>query len=245
MRQLILAILLAAIVAIVALMFLSRREDLTSKLTIVEVTRLVEVPVEVTRQVEVTVEVTRLVEATRSIVVAPPATAEPLPTATPTRLSEGTMTRPIPVNQPVEMSITSGGKEMGFTATVVKVMDGDEAMEVIRAANQFNNDPPDGYTFILVMVQVIAAAGNDGVLQINQFDASVVTGGRIIPTYDSAYRLPCCLDPGFDFRLLPGAMGIGWIPLPVAAGDTDPLMLIGSIEGGTYFYLEPPWVIVN
>ncbi len=204
----------------------------------VEVTRIVEkeveVEVEVTRLVEV--EVTRLVEVEKKVVVTATPKPTPKPTATPNAPKVGTRANPIPIG--TARTLIKNG-EIEFELTVVEVFRGTDALQRIKSANQFNDDPPDGFEFVLILASVAYTGEDKGLLEVNEFVASSVTNDRVISYSDTFIYSPCCLEPTFDMQLLQGGTGEGWIALPVAVDDPAPLMLIGEVSTGVFFSLTP------
>lgn len=212
--------------------------------SITEVTRIVEIEVEVTRLVDVVV--TEVVEVVKEVVVTatplptPKASPTPRATATPEAPEVGTVTKPVPVGESVDLVSTSeDGEQQEVTITVLEVIRGDEALQRIMAANQFNDRPPEGYDFVMALIEATAPESNSGLVEISKYSAATVIDGRILEYFDMDY-LPCCLDPDFDIQLLPGGTGQGWLALPAAVDELNPLMLIGSPEGGVYFSLATP-----
>lgn len=186
-----------------------------------EVTRLVEV--EVTRVVEVPVQVTRVVEIERIV------TSTPLPaTPTPRAPEQGFSDNPYPLGSTVQM-IT--GDSLEFDFTVLEVLRGDEAWQRVRAANQFNDAPGPDNEYIMARVAVQFNGPGTGILELNESDIELVSQGRIYDWFSVSDA--CCLDPSFDFELLPGAYAEGWFAWPIPP-DPKAMLKLGSV----YFSLS-------
>ncbi|MCA9967474.1 MAG: hypothetical protein KC423_24665 [Anaerolineales bacterium] len=204
----------------------------------IEVTRIVEVEtiaeVEVTRivEVETIVEVTRVVEIEKKVVVT--ATSPP-PTATPDAPKVGTSSNPVPLGEVGKLGSAAGA---GFDVSILSVVRGNEAMAAVRAANQFNDPPPDGFEFAIIEVAVSYNGADGGTLDIGKNSFSIVTNGRIIPYIDTFTYAPCCIEPDLEISLLFGGLATGKIAMPVAIGDEAPLLLIGSSDNGVFFALN-------
>lgn len=208
------------------------RETVISEVPVtVEVTSISEV--EVTRVVEVPVTV--LFKVTAEPTNTPLPTATPKVTSTP-EIKVGSSQSPIPVGEAGYL-VQSG--ELDFTVTVLEAIRGADALSRIKAANQFNEDPPEGYEFVLLHVEVEYIGSDAGPLEIDKTLTAVVTKGNVINYFDTFIYAPCCLEPDFDLQLLAGGIGDGWFALPVALDDTNPLMLLGPVDGGVYFSLTP------
>lgn len=198
--------------------------------TTVEVTRIVEVTRLVDRPITVTPTSTAEATNTPRATPTPRATGTPRPTAAP---SLGTRANPYSMGRAAPLVVTD--KELAFTLTVLEVLRGEPAWQRIQAANQFNNPPPQGFEFVLIRTKVEYVGDDKGVLEMNKNDMAIVTNGRIIRWSDTIGYNPCCVEPEFDFSLLAGGYGEGWLALPVAINDNDPLLLIGD---SIYFALS-------
>jgi hypothetical protein len=205
----------------------------------VQETVVVEVPatviVEVTR--EVAVEVTRLVEMTREVVVTATPRPTPQPTNTPDAPKLGSRDNPYPVGTAAGLEFNDDSQSIPFELTIKEVVRGEPALARIMAANQFNDPPPDGFEFVLLLIEAAYTGADDGVLELNERITASVTNNRIIPYGDTFIYSPCCLEPEFDMQLLAGGVGEGWLALPVAIDDPAPLLLIGAADRGVYLAL--------
>lgn len=177
---------------------------------------------------------------TRTSTPRPSRTPTPRPTATP---SIGTLKNPYPFGSAASLIQTSRGEKIEFTFQVKSIMRGQEAWSAIRAANRFNDPPPNGMEPIMVELYVRNDSSN-GILNINKFDLYIVTKGRFIDAFDYS---PCCLqDEGymeFDIKLAGGGEATGWFVSMVNIDDNSPKLVIGadsSGRGGIYFSLVSP-----
>lgn len=191
--------------------------------TIVQVTRIVEV----TRIVDFPVTTTPLptpkTTYTPSPTMTPRATNTPRPSPTP---SLGTRGNPYPAGRDAYLTM---GDQYQFAFTVLEIVRGDAALQRIKAANQFNDPPPSGFEFVLIRINVRNLSDPDSdVLELGKSDMAIVTQGRIIRWRDTIGYTPCCLEPDFDFSLLSGGFGEGWLALPIDIQDQNPLLLLGD-----------------
>jgi hypothetical protein len=210
-----------------------------AEIVTVQETVVVEVPatviVQVTRAVEV--EVTRLVKVTEEVIVTATPTPTPPPTSTPDAPQLGSRDNPYPLGTAAGLEFDDGSQTIPFALTVKEVLRGEPALARIMAANQFNDPPPDGFEFVLLLVEAAYTGPDDGVLELSKSMASSVTNRRIIAYSDTFTYSPCCVEPEFDMQLLSGGTGEGWIALPVAVDDPNPLLLVGKAERGVYLSL--------
>lgn len=150
----------------------------------------------------------------------PRTTLGPTPTAV-----AGTLSNPIPAGTPTHLWLTASGGRMDFSFVVEGAMRGDPAMQLIRQANRFNQEPPTGTEPILIRVSVRDVTG-DGTLSLNSLDFGLVSSGRLTNTFDYSV---CCLDQvqmdALDVTLVPGGTATGWIASAVTVGDPSPLLV--------------------
>ena len=173
---------------------------------------------------------------TRTLRPTPVRTATPRATATP---DFGTRNSPYQLGQVA--NLVRGGV-LNFQLQVVEVIRGADAYSRILSANMFNDAPPAGYEFVLMRIHIAYTGADQGVLSLDKYDMAVVTSGRIITYRDTIIYSPCCIEPDFDFQLLVGGEGEGWLALPVVVDDPNPLLVIGIHDdgtGGIYFSLTP------
>lgn len=111
--------------------------------------------------------------------------------------------------------------QYGMTITLLEVISGDEAWELIKAANQFNDPPGEGMQYIMAKFSVTYhtdIGGEDRPLELNSVNFSYST---------SSYRiedLPRVVepDPAFDIELYEGATGEGWVVFLANADEESP-----------------------
>lgn len=92
----------------------------------------------------------------------------------------------------------------------LEVRRGAEAWDMLLAANQFNDPPPDGLEYLLVRVRVRALHPDDEAVYISgssYFQARADDGRLFDPP---AVVVP---EPGLDARLFPGGSYTGWVAL--------------------------------
>ncbi len=135
------------------------------------------------------------------------------------------MSSPIPVGTPAHLWRNASAGRMDFNFVVEAAVRGNPAMQLIRQANPFNDEPPMGMEPILIRVSVSDVTGSD-TLSLNSMDFGTVSSGRLIKAFD--YNV-CCLDEvqmdELDLTLLPGGTATGWIASAVKVGDPNPLLV--------------------
>jgi hypothetical protein len=99
---------------------------------------------------------------------------------------------------------------------ILEVIRGDEALNMVQEANQFNEPPDEGMEYIAVKTHVRNISTEDRATQID--------GSYFETTGDAnvAYDLPSVVDPApaLDASLFPGGEYEGWIVVQAATGET-------------------------
>lgn len=103
-----------------------------------------------------------------------------------------------------------------WQVTVLEVVRGDEAWQMVQEANQFNDPPDEGMEYVAARVNV---------RYISTTDKAETIGGSSFKTVGSAntlYDLPLVVDPepALDVALFPGGEYEGWVVLQAAQGET-------------------------
>lgn len=103
-----------------------------------------------------------------------------------------------------------------WEVSVLEIVRGDKAWEMVKEANQFNDAPAEGMEYIVVKVHVRYIGTDDAAAQIN---------GTFFKTTGSAgvlYDAPLTVDPNpmLDATLYPGGEFEGWITMQAAKDET-------------------------
>lgn len=165
----------------------------------------------------------------------PRPTSTPHPTATPTQ-EQGTRTNPFHVGLVIGFT---QNKTIEYTLSVTEVLRGEEAWNIIYAANRFNDPAPDDMEYVLIRVKVAYTGPDEGALELNEFHWASVTNGRVYDAFDVSV---CCLEPEFDIVLFVDGEAEGLVPLLVAIDDPTPLAAFAMQSDGTggfFFSLTP------
>jgi len=131
-----------------------------------------------------------------------------------------------------------------WSLQVLEVIRGEEANTIVHRANQFNDEPPAGTSWMLVKVKVTLVDGQ--VLTFDYSDAAILSGGQLFVGLDFSV---CCTEergyPEIDAKIAaPGFSAEGWIIRPVMLDDPHPLLVLNvdlfnpSLEDGLFFALS-------
>lgn len=236
-------------VAAVAVMVACSPQNPTSE--VVEVTRIVEVPVEVTRIVQEEVPVTRIVErevevtrivevsaegeldeALAQLLVAP----TPQPTVAPDVV--GSRQNPVPVGVAYGMEISATGLQ--FQVTVLDASYGEEAWEIASAVNEdrtfeFNAEPEEGWQYVIANLQIDYNGEDKGILELSRYSFGIVSGGTIYELFDVDYEKHLTgVGEDLDVEMLSGGSATGYLGWQVPVAEEPPTLKLGNV----YFSLS-------
>ena len=100
---------------------------------------------------------------------------------------------------------------------VIESVRGDAALQLLKEANQFNDDPAAGLEYVLVRVGARNVSTEPGSQQIEQYAFSM-TGDQ-----NRVYDLPSLVEPepSLSYDVYAGGEVSGWIALECAVGETN------------------------
>jgi hypothetical protein len=104
---------------------------------------------------------------------------------------------------------------------VLDMIRGDEAWQMIRQANQFNEPPRDGMEYVLVRIKAASTAADSEEHSIGNWDFNL-TGSPLIQYDPGEVVAP---DPVLDATLYAGGEAEGWVAFAIGQ-DEDNLMLV-------------------
>ena len=164
-----------------------------------------------------------------------PATEVP-PTIEPV---DDSATRANPIVRGNEWSATLGDDGSAILAvTMLDAKIGPEADALLKAQNQFNDDPAPGNIHVLIRPQVSGVGPlGDGLLTWDQTMWALVANGR--PFDGEKFSSMVMPEPEFDGEIIPPGQIDGWIHFEVP--ETDDLMAVLLREtdrGGMWFLLK-------
>mgnify|MGYP001065928938 CR=1 FL=1 len=151
---------------------------------------------------------------------------------------------PIGLNSPLSVWVGTTGSSSYYEndyevrITLLNMIRGNAAWQLIHEANMFNDPPESGFEYILAKVRFEYLTGPtpDTAYDVSPvwFDA-VSSDGK---EYDRASVVQP--DPSVATSLYPGAAHEGWVTFQVAKSDAKPVMTFGRKydgTGGTWFRL--------
>ena len=149
----------------------------------------------------------------------------------------GSRQNPAPIGTSLIYNVTNDlfYGDYSVKITVLEVIRGDEAWQMIHDANIFNDPPPQGYEYILAKIrfEYLWNSDPDRSIDISQysFDAFSEDGVK--------YESPMLVtpDPQLSTTLYPGGTKEGWGAYQVAIDDEHPLLVYDQVNGGAWFKL--------
>ena len=133
---------------------------------------------------------------------------------------------PAPINYPVRvLGRYFDGSPIAHDISLVEVLRGEAAWELIQEAYQFNSPADPGTEYLLARVRMDYSSGPDGQTDwVHQLDFGLLS------TQGYAYGVPWWLTPPEPFlsaQLYPGATITGWTVWQVAIDDSNPMLIFG------------------
>jgi hypothetical protein len=121
---------------------------------------------------------------------------------------------------------------------IIETIRGDEALELVLEANEFNDEPEEGMEYLLVNIGARNVASGDEAEQINSLLFRVTGDAAII--YDSPYAVEP--EPRMDYDVYPGGEVTGWVTLQIPTTERDLILVyepwFSFTDKKRYFALE-------
>ncbi len=132
----------------------------------------------------------------------------------------GSRTMPAPIGQAVDFDLSSYSGDGSFTITINEVLRGNEAWEVVKEGNRYNEKPEDGELLLFNVTLVLNAWSDE-----EAYDAY---SGRF-EYFDSSYSeistefYSAVFDDKFGAEIYEGGTAKGWIYCVVPKDEDSPL----------------------
>ncbi len=111
--------------------------------------------------------------------------------------------------------------EVTFEIEMIEVVSGDEAWEMVKKANQFNDKPEEGKEYILAKFRIkVIKTEEDEPYEINHAKFDVISGGGVEYT---DFISVSGIEPDLRTDIYEGAEHIGWTYFMVDKDDDNPL----------------------
>ncbi|MGV8026169.1 MAG: hypothetical protein AB2L18_06405 [Anaerolineaceae bacterium] len=139
-----------------------------------------------------------------------------IPTGSP---EVGTRSNPVPLGQPLGLVYQNIAN---FQITILEVMRGQDAWNMISQANMFNEQPSEGMEYILAKVGIThqTSTQQDYTLSIDSFYFKSVSNNQILDSPSIVEP-----EPELNANLFPGGYGEGYITVLTYADDPAPLIV--------------------
>lgn len=143
-----------------------------------------------------------------------------LPTEAQVESSEiGTRSNPVPLGQPLGLVYQDIAN---FQITILEVVRGQDAWNMISQANMFNEQPSEGMEYILAKVGIIyqTSTQQDYTLSIDSFYFDSVSNNQVLDSPSIVEP-----EPELNVKLFPGGYGEGYITVLTYVDDPAPLII--------------------
>jgi len=125
-----------------------------------------------------------------------------------------------------------------FRITLIQIIRGVGAWDLIYKANKFNDKPNTGYEYILAEIkfEFSESSEEDSQYKLRGFDFTVVSSDGV--DYDDLFIVEP--DPDLNADMYAGSATQGWAAFEVKIGDAHPLLTFGRDyegSGGIWFEL--------
>ena len=138
---------------------------------------------------------------------------------------------PAPINTPQSVTIENFMEEYTATVTVLEIVDGDVACNMIEAANMFNDAPSDGNKYILAKVQaIISAVKDDKSVDLSRASFKLFSSDNVEYTDWTSVVVP---KPQFSGQVYDGGVLEGYVAFEVKKDDVNPKIVFGQKYDGT------------
>ncbi|MGA9049012.1 MAG: tetratricopeptide repeat protein [Dehalococcoidia bacterium] len=161
----------------------------------------------------------------------------PIPTPAPISSPGYSRNMPVGIGSPLDIEINSrgsAGNDYKVRITLLQIIRGSAAWQLIMPAYHLNHPPKVGFEYILAKIRVDYLNGldPDTTLNISSVSFDVISEkGEEYSIYDQDMVIGP--KPFIDTSLYPGASHEGWIVFLVAQDDAKPLMTFGRSYDGT------------
>lgn len=143
---------------------------------------------------------------------------------------------PAPINTPQWVDVDNYVEKYTAGIRVSEVIRGDEAWKMIKAENQFNSEPDDGYEYILAKISVtLESVSEDKAIDTDYFDFDCFSSNNEKYEYKSVV-----IPNKLDTQLFEGGNAVGYIVCHVKKGDTPKIVYGMKYDGsgGIWFALQ-------
>ncbi|SDF73807.1 Copper amine oxidase N-terminal domain-containing protein [Fontibacillus panacisegetis] len=153
-----------------------------------------------------------------------------------TKSSENSRLNPAEIGTTLSFAVKNIVSEYSGNVSISQVIRGDQAWQMIHEANMFNNEPTDGYEYMLVKAKVTITKNSKSDAAVDLWGGDFTLVSATGTAYDT--RAVVTPDPKLDASIYVGSSNEGWVAFQVKKSDESPLIVFerkydGS--GGVWF----------
>jgi len=139
---------------------------------------------------------------------------------------------PVKLGDEVKVTTTNWDKTVYNTTFILSnIIRGNEAWKMIYSANMFNDEPVEGFEYMLVKFSANHYGGSDPnkQLDLSGYDFTLVSQSGKDYDYQSIVEP----EPSLDAKLYQGASHEGYVAFLVSKSDINPLIVYNKSSDGT------------
>ena len=159
------------------------------------------------------------------------ASAESSGDATPPEVHDETISGsravPLPAGSMIEAN--------DFSIEIMEVLRGDDALEGVLAASDFNDPPASGWEYVQIRVQM-TYNGTESKAETGEWDFRLTGSYAVYRSRAQVFQE----EPGLDATLVPGGTAEGWVGFEVPADETDLILVYDPFT----WYTDDPVTLV-
>jgi len=139
--------------------------------------------------------------------------------------------KPASIGTPIIVEINNLFDDVKVKITLLDIVRGIEAWNIIKEANMFNDPAKTNYEYILTKVKFknLESQKKDSAYSLSTYSFTAVSSDG--KDYDKDYALGP--EPRLNANLYEGASHTGWVVFQIAKDDTQPLMTFNRDYNGT------------
>lgn len=141
------------------------------------------------------------------------------------------MNNPAPVGTTQSVRVSNFMEDFSASVVVKEVIRGQKALDMIKEANQFNDDPSQGYEYILAKIGISIQSSKDG-KSVDVYSGDFKSFSTNNAEY-SAFVSVVEPEPELSGAIYAGGSSEGWVAFQVKKDDISPKFVYGANYDGT------------
>lgn len=145
--------------------------------------------------------------------------------------SSNSRSNPAEIGSSLPFTVKGIIDDYGGTVSVSQVIRGERAWQMIKEANMFNDEPKNGYEYMLAKAKVSITRNAKSDASVDLWSGAF----ELISTSGTAYdnAMVVTPDPSIDASIYVGSSNEGWVAFQVKKNDESPLIVFERNYDGT------------